>query len=258
VVGGTDDSGDPAVVAFLAGGLTVCSGTLVAPEAVLTAGHCAHALGDVPYRVALGSDATHPARTISVAEQVLHPRYTGEGQPYDFALLHLAEPVEDVAPLPLSTEPLTQADVGAPIRHVGFGVSDPTTGDGAGIKRQVTYPITEVDPLVVWSGAPGEQTCTGDSGGPGLVARAGGERLAAVVSDGPDCYDAGWDGRVDVVADWVTATTAPWVPDAGPGSDAGAPPTPPRHSGCTSVPGWDLALLGWLGLLGRLPRRRRL
>ena len=257
VVGGIADPGDPAVVAFLGGGLQTCSGSLVGPAAVLTAGHCAHALGDVPYTVAFGSDSSHPTQSVAVAEQVLHPQYTGEGQGYDFALLHLAEPVASVAPLSLATTPLTATDVGTAIRHVGFGVSDPATGEGAGTKRQVTYPITQVDPLVVWSGAAGEQTCTGDSGGPGFITRGGVEQLAAVVSDGPDCYDAGWDGRVDGVAPWIEITIAGWIPDAGPAG--GRVVTSKKQAGgCGSAEGGNaVALAAALGFALNLTLRRQ-
>lgn len=172
-----------------------------------------------------------------VIAQVKHPRYTAEGAPYDFALLELAEPVTDVAPLPLEAAPLGQADVGRAIRHVGFGVNDEAAGSGSGTKRQASYPITEVDPLIVWSVGPGEQTCNGDSGGPGFIARDGGELLAAVVSDGPNCHDAGWDGRVDVVTEWIAATEATWEADSGAPAASGGTSGSADGGGCGSAPG---------------------
>jgi secreted trypsin-like serine protease len=237
IVGGTDDPADPAVVAFVVGGLPFCSGTLIAPRTVLTAGHCANLIGKSDgYTVAFGEDASHPTRSVKVAAQVQHPQYTAEGAPYDFALLQLADPVNDIAPARLGTAPLGNQDVGRSIRHVGFGVNDESAGTGRGTKRQASYPITEVDPLIVWSGGPGEQTCDGDSGGPGFLARDGGEELAAVVSDGPNCHDAGWDGRVDVVAPWIAQTEAAWEIDAGqPVADGGAPDS--SSGGCASASG---------------------
>lgn len=242
------------MVAFLADGLQFCSGTLITPGVVLTAGHCANGLGPVPYTVAFGSDSASPTLSVPVAQQVLHPMFTTEGAPYDIALLLLAEPVEGVAPVRLCTTPLTSASVGQPIRHVGFGVSNPAAGDGSGTKRTVTYPITEVDPFVVWSGALGEQTCNGDSGGPGLITLGGIEQLEGVVSDGPDCYDAGWDMRVDVVASWITSTAATWMPDAGAHPADGGPTAEDRSGGCSTAGGGWLGLMA-LGLLG-LGRRR--
>src|SRR5205809_262849 len=88
----------------------------------------------------------------------------------------------DPAVAALVGAPLDGSVVGRDIRHVGFGVADEATGDGRGSKRTATYPVTKLDPEIVWSGGPGKQTCSGDSGGPGLL---DGE-LAAVVSDGPD------------------------------------------------------------------------
>lgn len=257
IVGGADDPGDPEVVALLVDGWPACSGTLVSPTAVLTAGHCANLIGTSDkYAVAFGSDASQPTRRVQVVEQVTHPQYTAMGAPYDFAMLRLAQPVTDVAPAVLGTAPLSQADVGAPIRHVGFGVSDEAAGTGRGIKRTVTYAITEVDPDVVWSGGSG-QTCEGDSGGPGFLGRDGGEQLVGVVSDGPNCHDAGWDGRADLVADWVGQTAAAWAPPDAGAPDAGPPreASPNKGGGCASADG--AALLALLAALLWLSRTAR-
>lgn len=257
IVGGADDPSDPAVVAFVEAGYPACTGTLVAPVAVLTAGHCANGIGaSTQYEVVFGSDASHPTRRVKVAEQLLHPRYTAMGAPYDFALLRLAEPVLDVAPVVLGAAPLSGADVGAPIRHVGFGVSDEAAGTGRGIKRTATFPITEVDPLIVWSVGLGMQTCLGDSGGPGLVQRDGGEVLVGVVSDGPNCHDAGWDGRVDVARDWIDATLTAWSPGAGPPDAGSAAPPSPKHGGCETGEGMGPLALGVMLALGRRRLRR--
>lgn len=207
--GGSDDSGDPAVGALdLTGGHPYCTATLIAPHTVLTAGHCD--LTDM--LVDFGAAATAPDQAIAVVDAVQHPMYTAEGQPFDFALMKLASDPVGVAPVVVGGEPMSGSDVGAAIRHVGFGVTDDSTGSGEGTKRTVTYPITKVDSMFVFSGAPGEQTCDGDSGGPGFL----GDTLVAVVSDGPNCnLDMdGYDDRTDVVADWIVDTTRAW--DAAP------------------------------------------
>jgi secreted trypsin-like serine protease len=249
IVGGTDDADDPAVVALLAAGYCACSGTLVSPTAVLTAGHCADLLGPaVQYEVAFGSDVAHPSQKVAVSEQVAHPQYTTMGAPFDAALLRLARPVTNVTPVAVGTSALTAADVGVTVRHVGIGVADEAAGTGRGVKRQVSYPITQVEPQLVWSGGPGQQTCLGDSGGPALMTRGGGEELVGITSDGPNCHDPGWDTRADTVADWVSTTVAAWAPDAGP-----APTPPPK--GCSTAGGgaglWVLALV----LAARLSER---
>lgn len=232
IVGGTDDVADPAVVAVVNEtlNLTLCSGVLVGPRTVLTAGHCNFA--NVTAR--FGSDASAPTRSVPVLTTLLHPKYTAEGAPYDFALLELETAVTDVAPLPLRTTALSDADVGKTIlRHVGFGVSDEATKTGAGHKRSVSYPVTKVTDVLVYSGAPGKQTCDNDSGAPALVVDPDGvERIAGIVSDGPNCHEDGWDGRVDLadVASFVASTRSAW--EAPPAS---APPA--ASSGCAAAPG---------------------
>jgi len=58
----------------------------------------------------------------------------------------------------------------------------------------------------------------------------GGEVIASVTSDGPDCQlsQDGWDDRVDLVEDWIVATTSMWdapptfVTGSGSGSSTGS------------------------------------
>jgi hypothetical protein len=239
LIGGAADDGDPAVVSFAVGGYPACSGSLVGKNTVLTAGHCARLLGDgIFYDVRFGADARKPTRTVKVTEQLAHPQYSAEGAPYDFALLRLHDAVTDVTPLPLGTAPLSDADVGADLRHVGFGVDDEAAASGGGFKRTATWPLARVDDDFLYSGGAAGQTCTGDSGGPALLLRDGVEQLVGVVSDGPDCHSAGWDGRVDRVAPWVRDTAQGW---------AGT------HQACSAAPG-----PAWLWFAAvALSRRRR-
>lgn len=217
IVGGTSDASDPAVVAINveSTGFAVCTGTLIASGVVLTAGHCPTA----PIWVRQGADVRDVGWSSHAAVDtvVKHPKYTGEGKPYDLALLRLHGGLAGVAPIPLSDAPLGPGDVGATVRHVGFG----TTGDDwsyvkeigtGGVRRQVTYPITKVDDDFLYSGAPGEQTCLFDSGGPALRVTGGVEKLIGVVSDGKNCHSDGWDTRVDLpeVRAWIDQQLAAW------------------------------------------------
>lgn len=217
IVGGHDDGGDPAVVAINleATGFTICTGTLVAPDVVLTAGHCPTS----GIWVRQGQDATGLGwfGHVGVKAAAKHPRFSGEGRPYDLTLLRLGKRLDGVQPIPLSAAPLSDADVGAVIRHVGYG----TTGDDwhytkaigtGGHKRAVSYPVTKVDDFFLYSGAPGKQTCLFDSGGPALRAAGRGERLIGVVSAGTDCHSDGWDSRVDRpdVLAWIDGVLAGW------------------------------------------------
>jgi secreted trypsin-like serine protease len=227
IIGGTPDSADPAVVALEYDGFSFCSGTLIGKRTVLTAGHCVEILGPSDlYKVDFASDVTKFPKRVKALKQVRHPNFTAEGAPYDFALWQLDEDAP-ADPVVMASAALTQGDVGVAIRHVGFGIDNETAGTGSGIKREVTYPITRVDDLLVWSGEATAETCTYDSGGPGFITRNGREELIAVVSDGPSCHEPGWDGRVDVVREWIDQTMAEFEPK----------PEPEQPKGCSSMSG---------------------
>lgn len=213
IVGGITTSGDPAVVMLLVNGQggysEYCTGTLIAPKTVLTAAHCINAYGAGNfYAVGVGASSSSPQRVVQTAQQVRHPSYGGNA--WDFGVLRLAQPITDVAPIPLNESALTAADVGKPIRHVGFGITNPS-GAGSGVKREVTYNLRQVSRYTIESGANGKQTCQGDSGGPGFMTIGGVEKVVGVVSYGDqNCAYEGWDGRVDVAAQWIRTTMAAW------------------------------------------------
>ena len=247
MIGGTDDTADPGVVAVVNDFLgAYCTGSLVAPRVVLTAGHCLEAVANA---VVIGSDATKGVR-VGVVARVKHPQYTGEGKDFDFAVLVLERDVTEAAPLPRSHTALDASFVGRPVRHVGFGVTSEIGSAGEGTKRTVTYSVTQVDATKIYSGKSTQNTCTGDSGGPALAvvdAEGTDERIVGVVSDGPDCHSTGWDDRVDVqgVASWLdpivaddgaALAAAAAAADAGAsGGDAGSASTPAGSSGGCSV-----------------------
>jgi secreted trypsin-like serine protease len=257
IVGGTIDSGDPAVVVLLVDGQPFCTGTLIAPRSVLTAAHCVYAYGQsAQYQVSFGTSAATPTRTVGVDSQRAHPDYDAKTFEYDIGIWKLSQTISDVQPLELNPTTLTSSDVGRSIRHVGYGTSLPATGGGGGTKRTVTYTIREIGSIQIESGATGKQTCGGDSGGPALMVTAGStrERIVGTISYGDEtCADYGVDMRVDVTRTWIQQTYSTWeagVVDAEP-VPIPAPTKPvamlgaycdsktlcPTGSACTSVEG---------------------
>lgn len=276
--GGSVDDADPAVAAISVLGLyAYCTATLISHHTVLTAGHCNLDAIEADF----GTQSDAPAQSLDIVGVKVHPMYTGEGQPYDLALMKLAADPAGIAPVALNDAPLADGDVGRTLRHVGFGVTDDATSAGGGTKRTVSYPLHRIDAMLIYSGGAGQQTCDGDSGGPALMTTGqGSELLVGVVSDGPDCQlsQDGWDDRVDLVKDWIVQTVSAW--DAPPsfsevssgaggggdgtgGSGSAAPGDPgvgPDHeetqAGCVAAPGGGSGL--WLlGLVAWLARRRR-
>jgi secreted trypsin-like serine protease len=223
VVGGkpVPAGGYPDVVAVLAP-TAMCSGTLVAPDVVLTAGHC---IGIHPVEVIVGSvDLAKPAgEAIKVKSATAYPSWQTE---YDVGVLVL-DHAASVKPRAIASacsvkEHLT-AD--AEVRVVGFGLTD-AAGDGMNTAlHQVLLPVHDAtctqDPACQPNVAPGGEftaggmgvdSCFGDSGGPLFLATNHGEALVGVVSrgeysGGDPCGGGGVYVRADAVASWIEKTT---------------------------------------------------
>jgi len=207
VVGGVLEPGSPAVGAILPVAPTcgepaeaspvTCTGTLVAPRAVLTAAHCVEN-ADAPQVLSVVF-ASEPARA-SASERVrtiegrLHPAWrAGEN---DIGVLILAEDAP-VVPVPLDGSALPADIVGRTTRVVGFGMDDEGR---TGSRRSGTARVTAVEAgTFSMEAAPG-MTCGGDSGGPAFLEVDGAERLAGVTSFGDLACTRGTNTRVDVHA----------------------------------------------------------
>jgi len=202
-----------------------CTGTLIAPGVVLTAGHC-EALHT---RIFIGNDVGKKGREVRVSRHVRHPRWD-ERYHNDLMLLILAEKVKSVEPRRLASAAIVDAALDG--RVVGFGTTDLAGQKGYGVKRYADVPIVsqackgtvngQADSGVygchigkeIVAGKPLllRDTCRGDSGGPFYVAD-GHKRwfLAGVTSRGTDlattmCGDGGLYVRVDEYRDWIDST----------------------------------------------------
>ncbi|MGH7678625.1 MAG: S1 family peptidase [Gemmatimonadaceae bacterium] len=201
-----------------------CSGTLIAPKLVLSAGHCSA----VASRVFFGNDVSKRGKIVAVDRAVPHPDYGG-AQQNDLMLLFLKK-AASVRPRKLATK--ATIDKATSGRAVGFGHMDVNGSFGYGIKRQVDIPIASPScsgkvqgktdagaygcdrNLELVAGKPllFRDTCNGDSGGPFYVkARSGEWVLAAATSRFTKgairkCGDGGIYVRVDQYREWIEDT----------------------------------------------------
>jgi trypsin len=224
IVGGDDaEPGEYPAVAKVTYQVFQCTGTLIAPDTVLTAGHCSSMTG-----AAVSSPIAWPAPLINV-----EIGGTREGEGEDATVSKVTIPPQyllgsgsDISILKLS-RPSTKAPVkvaGAADRNiwsagtletiVGWGVTE-EGGDTPDTLQEGQVPITtdaycagaydNFDPTtMVCAGFPqgGVDTCQGDSGGPMFgVSNAGGLRVVGATSFGEGCARPNKPGVYARVAD---------------------------------------------------------
>ncbi len=202
-----------------------CTGTLIAPTVVLTAGHCLDPQlvgSSVPgFTLALDTFTTPPVVPGAMAiphEQFdleMLPPEGGFSETFDIGLLVLAQPITEVAPnlMPRPTD-VPSLVPGMEMQIAGYGATD-AQGGGGGVMFDATTAMISLDTteLQVGMGAPQPQNCYGDSGGPGFATVGGTRRVIGVVSrsfaSGPDCDAGGIDTRVDAYLPWIHAHLPP-------------------------------------------------
>ena len=206
------------------------SGALIAPNVVLTAAHVALGKPDTFFFGKVAAKVSPSAatlRSVPIKEWKVHPCYATplpDGCPgrLDVAVVHLAEPIKDVAPLPRYEGDLRlfwglyNPFVGDTCVAVGFGAHlEPDGKPGAwtaGVRRSAKSWIESVeDNEVVVRWISGIAT-SGDSGSPLLC----NGKIVGTVRGSADASNKGVERmregyiRIDRVADFVDDQVAAW------------------------------------------------
>jgi secreted trypsin-like serine protease len=191
---------------------SACSAALVAPQWIVSAGHCFHdgarnpISGPVRYRVVatLGTADLESGRGVDV--DVVEVRQAPIG---DVAVAKLAHPVEGIEPLAVSTH---APQVGDKVHIAGWGWTGVGERAPSVTLQTGTFTVSSVTDdttgVVGLRPEPDTSACVYDSGAPYFVRRRPGPQLVSVESTGPTCphHEEETTARVDTLADWVKLT----------------------------------------------------
>ncbi|AGZ41615.1 S1 family peptidase [Actinoplanes friuliensis] len=188
---------------------SACSGALIAPQWVITAGHC--------FRDADGVRVERPVADLTTAT-VGRTDLTGTGgrevkvvavrqsTTADVSLAKLDTPIRTVRPIRLSNR---APEIGAVVRLTGYGSTQsanpvPETRLRTG-QMSVVSLADSVTGLTGHAPEPDTTPCPYDSGGPFFLEGKRGPALVAVVSNGPSCPHGSVENaaRVDNITPWI-------------------------------------------------------
>ena len=193
-----------------------CGASLIDRNSVLTAAHCVKGTPKEPLRVTVGRTVLSGdgGQTRRVSRRIIHPRYNGvSSDKYDAAVLTLNNPVLGMPAIRLagiSQNALEKPGRLATVAGWGNTIKQPPSGNNgtnypdrmrvarvpivSDARARDVYGPSFVGALMVAAGREGEDTCSGDSGGPMFARQADKRYQIGITSFGRGCAARGYPG----------------------------------------------------------------
>ncbi len=199
-----DEARDLPFACTISTGRSICSGALVAPNVVLTAGHCVDGAGPWTVRCPYSRDTASVRGSVAV----FAPNYPNRDDPSrasidndrgsDLGLIRLDRPLAETRVALLDASPLTTGRSVAAVGRIQSGTAT------SALWRSATFALTAHDSRNgYWGGVDRTIIEAGDSGGPLLDARTG--HVVGVNSAG---VDARYCRRGVVCDEWAALAPA--------------------------------------------------
>lgn len=223
-----DDWADAVGIAF--GNQVGCTGTLIAPDVVLTAGHCADGIT----HAVVGTNDTRQGDWIRARRVIEHP---SSQSTYDVALVLLDREVRGITPRALAVDCVLDEWLrdGADVAVVGFGATNYAGTQYTNLKHEGYTQVQDADCSQnsidgyasgcngrvrpggeIGAGGNNVDSCFGDSGGPLYLLGDDAEWLVGVTSRSyagvpysAPCRYGGIYTRPDAVLDWIEDEAGP-------------------------------------------------
>lgn len=188
-----------------------CSGALIAPDWIVSAGHCFHDLkdkridGKPPYTLTVtvgklkdSDPGGHTAQVVDVRQSPVN----------DLAVARLSAPVPGVVPVALAEAPPA---MGEQLQFAGWGSHSATELGPSDHLKRGNFTVSGIGQYTLEAQPVGVRTvdngpCPYDSGGPFFTSPDDSTgTLVAIVNTGPPCPQPGAEtiARVDAVANWI-------------------------------------------------------
>ena len=200
-------------------GVSICGGSLIKPDVILTAAHCWNPDTMSSIR-AIVNFRSNPLSGDEVSRDVIemhtHPKWSPKTFRNDLLLLKLDAPVTTLEIGTISFQPINTGDT---VTAIGYGKTS-EKGSSPDELNEVTIPVVDMDdcndkdgyggsldPLVQFcASAPGKDSCQGDSGGP--VVNSEGLQVG-ITSSGIGCARENYPGvysRISAFEEWIQET----------------------------------------------------